>query len=119
MTIAGGNIFSWKPCDGPDETLTELLSSRDVKIERIVSRAHASPPDFWYDQQWAEWVIVLAGAAALMIEGEAKARTLRPGDFVHIPPHVRHRVAWTDATDVTVWLAVHYREPMDGHAPTA
>ena len=35
-----------------------------IRIERIVSRGHTSPPDFWYDQPQAEWVIVLAGSAA-------------------------------------------------------
>ena len=33
---------------------------------------------------------------------------LKPGDYVHIPAHARHRVAWTDAAQPTVWLAVHY-----------
>jgi cupin 2 domain-containing protein len=28
-------------------------------------------------------------------------------DYVEIPPHVRHRVEWTDAGAPTVWLAVH------------
>ena len=31
-----------------------------------------------------------------------------PGDYVHIPAHRRHRVAWTDPAQATVWLAVHY-----------
>jgi cupin 2 domain-containing protein len=32
---------------------------------------------------------------------------LAPGDWVEIPPHVRHRVEWTDSDELTVWLAVH------------
>jgi hypothetical protein len=40
-----------------------------------------SPPGFWYDQFWAEWVIVLAGSAGLCFEGEAEARVL----YVLIP----------------------------------
>jgi cupin 2 domain-containing protein len=27
---------------------------------------------------------------------------------VHIPPHARHRVAWTDSQEPTVWLALHH-----------
>jgi len=32
---------------------------------------------------------------------------LRPGDFVNIPAHTRHRVEWTTPDEPTVWLAVH------------
>ena len=54
-------------------------------------------------------MLVLAGSAGLLIEGEAAPRTLGPGDYVHLPAHVRHRVAWTEAGRDTIWLAVHYR----------
>ena len=61
------------------------------------------------DQDEAEWVVVLAGSDGLLFEGEAEPRILKPGDYVHIPAHARHRVAWTDAGRPTVWLAVHHR----------
>ena len=61
--------------------------------------------------QWrpvlTEWVVLLAGSASLLIEGEEAPRILRPGDYVEIPPHARHWVEWTDADRPTVWLAVH------------
>ena len=79
-----------------------------MRIERIVSHASASPPGFWYDQPWAEWVTVLSGSAALLLEGEAKPRILSAGDHVTIAAGVRHRVEWTEAGRATVWLAVHY-----------
>ena len=107
--ITAGNLLSPLPGDPTGEHVTELLSSPNVTIERIVSRGHASPPGFWYDQDRAEWVIVLAGSAGLLFEGEAAPRILKSGDYVHIPAHARHRVAWTDAVQPTVWLAVHYR----------
>jgi cupin 2 domain-containing protein len=103
------NLFADLPQDRMDEQTTQLMATRDVKIERIVSHGQASPPDFWYDQDWAEWVILLTGSAGLLFEGETRPRTLRPGDYLHIPAHVRHRVAWTDAAHATVWLAVHHR----------
>lgn len=92
----------------PDEQLTELLAAPGLRIERIVSTGQASPPGFWYDQDWAEWVLVLAGSVGLLIEGEAEQRVLRRGDHVLIPACVRHRVAWTDPERPTIWLAVHY-----------
>jgi cupin 2 domain-containing protein len=106
--IDAGNLFSPLPDAAAGEDVTALVSSPNVTIERIVSRAHASPPGFWYDQDKPEWVVVLAGSAGLLFEGEAAPRTLKPGDYVHIPAHARHRVAWTDAGEATVWLAVHY-----------
>jgi cupin 2 domain-containing protein len=78
-----------------------------VRIERIVSTGHASPPGFWDDQEQGEFVVVLAGRAGLLIEGEAAPRVLRAGDYVHLPAHCRHRVEWTAADTPTVWLAIH------------
>ena len=53
--------------------------------------SQASPPGFWYDQDWTEWVIVLAGSTGVLIEGEDAPRILAPGDYLEIPPHVRHQ----------------------------
>jgi cupin 2 domain-containing protein len=108
IMVTAGNLLSPLPGGATGEHVTELLSSPNVAIERIVSRAHATAPGFWYDQDKAEWVIVLTGSAGLQFEGEAAPRTLRPGDYVHIPAHARHRVEWTDSAQATVWLAVHY-----------
>jgi cupin 2 domain-containing protein len=107
--IRAGNLFSDLPGELHAEQITELLRAPNLTIERIVSSGQASPPGFWYDQDRPEWVILLAGSAGLLLAGEAEPRNLRPGDHVHIPAHVRHRVAWTDARQPTVWLAVHYR----------
>ena len=38
-------------------------------VERIVSTGQASPEGFWYDQDWTEWVVVLAGEAGLRDRG--------------------------------------------------
>ena len=89
----------------PEEQLTELVTAPGLRIERIVSTGQASPAEFWYDQDRAEWVLVLSGSAWLMIEGEAEPRVLGPGDHVLIPARVRHRVAWTDPGQPTIWLA--------------
>lgn len=105
-----GNLFAHLPCLGEAEQFVELLSRPGLKIERIVSRAHASPPDFWYEQPHAEWVLVVAGQAGLRFEDEGRVRILGRGDFVDIVPHRRHRVDWTDASGPTIWLAVHYGE---------
>ncbi|NYZ16254.1 cupin domain-containing protein [Azospirillum sp. RWY-5-1] len=89
-----------------DERFDTLIAAEGVRVERIVSTGQASPPGFWYDQGWDEFVLVTSGAAGLEIEGEP-VRRLDPGDWAHIPAHVRHRVAWTDREAATIWLAVH------------
>jgi cupin 2 domain-containing protein len=108
MPITIENILSPLPTELTDEQFTTLASSPHVTIERIVSPAGAGAQSIWYDQERAEWVMVLAGGAGLQFEGEAEPRVLAAGDHVTIPAHVRHRVAWTHPTEPTVWLAVHY-----------
>jgi cupin 2 domain-containing protein len=93
----------------PRELIEPLVSSDAVRIERIVSRGHASPPGFWYDQDTPEWVLLITGAARLLFADRAEPVRLGPGDHLHIPAHVRHRVEWTDPDQPTIWLAVHYR----------
>jgi cupin 2 domain-containing protein len=104
-----GNVFADVPPTLQDEQIVELLATPHIRIERIVSTGQASPPDFWYDQNSAEWVILLAGSAGLLFEGELAPRVLAPGSYVRIERNQRHRVAWTDATVPTVWLAIHYQ----------
>ena len=109
--VTTGNLFADLPAMSESEHNTDLLRARGVRIERIVSHGQASPPGFWYDQDWDEWVVLLAGAAALRFDGEAAPRSLVAGDHVNIPAHARHRVEWTDPHEPTVWLAVHIGEP--------
>lgn len=107
--IRSGNIFANLPTRLPREEATVLAEWPGAVVEQIVSTGQASPPGFWYDQDWTEWVIVLEGGAGLSIEGEEAPRILRPGDYLELPPHVRHRVEWTDPDRPTVWLAVHWK----------
>jgi cupin 2 domain-containing protein len=90
-----------------DEHYTTLAQGKGVRIERIVSEGQATAPGFWYDQAQAEYVLMLSGRARLEIEGQPELE-LGSGDWVDIPAHVRHRVAWTTPDERTVWLAVFY-----------
>lgn len=117
MMLAGGNLFADLPDRLEREQLVELLSLPGLRVERIVSTGQATPPGAFYDQDWAEWVVLLRGSAKLFFDGETGPRLLRPGDFLHIPAHRRHRVEWTDPQQPTVWLAIHHpqarREPKE------
>jgi cupin 2 domain-containing protein len=98
------NLLSTVPSELPEELCETLLSAANLRIERIVSRGQKSPDRFWYDQDENEWVLLLAGAAKLQFDDETIE--MQPGSFVNIPAHKRHRVAWTDPEQTTIWLAV-------------
>jgi cupin 2 domain-containing protein len=102
------NLFEDLPEALPEEFTQTLASANSIRVERIVSRGHASPDGFWYDQPEHEFVVVLRGKARLRFdEGVVD---LRAGSFMNIPAHARHRVDWTDPIEPTIWLAVHYSD---------
>ena len=103
-----GNIFVDIPDHIPEELFHEILRTKNLKIERIVSKGHSSKENYWYDQERNEWVILLKGCARLLFKGVDKVIVLNPGDYINIPLHTKHRVEWTDPDTETVWLAVHY-----------
>ncbi|MGV8840384.1 MAG: cupin domain-containing protein [Bauldia sp.] len=107
MPVAGGNLFSAVRANAAEEEIRELLMVPGARIERIVSTGQASPGGFWYDQDFAEWVVLLVGAARVSIEGEDEPRLLGAGDYLFIPARTKHRIDWTDPDDATIWLAVH------------
>jgi cupin 2 domain-containing protein len=104
------NLFSGIPGEIPQEIREILLETPGFFLERIISGGQATPPGEWYDQETHEWVVLLSGAAGLLFAGEDQVRVLRPGDYLLIPAHCRHRVEWTDPEQKTVWLALHFRE---------
>ena len=103
------NLFESIPDVMRGEIFESLIQTSHFKLEKIISRGHATPPGEWYDQDMEEWVILLKGSAGLLFEGETEIRVMRPGDYLHIPSRRRHRVEWTDAVEKTIWLALHYR----------
>ena len=105
--LQADNLLKDIPAELPEELFRTLLATPSVRIERVLSRGQASPEGFWYDQDEAEWVVVLAGAARLRMEGD-EPLGMTAGTFINIPAHRRHRVEWTHPTEVTVWLGVFY-----------
>ncbi|SPA24625.1 conserved hypothetical protein, RmlC-like cupin domain [Cupriavidus taiwanensis] len=108
MQTEHGNLFASVPAGAAQEIFEPLLQRPGLRIERIVSNGQASPAGFWYHSAQVEWVLLLSGSAALEIEGQPGEHRMAPGDWLHLPAHCRHRVAWTDAGQPTVWLAVHH-----------
>jgi cupin 2 domain-containing protein len=108
MNPRHANLFADTAASRAAEQFTELIAAPGLRLERIASMGQATPPGEWLEQSRAEWVILLRGAARLLFEGESGARDLKPGDYVTIPAHCRHRVEWTTPDEPTIWLALHY-----------
>jgi cupin 2 domain-containing protein len=104
------NIYSEIPDDLPHEVFEEILRNGSLKLERIISKGHKTPNGQWYDQDKDEWVILLKGSAGFLIEGEGETVVMKPGDYIHLPAHLKHRVEWTDSEEETIWLALHYEK---------
>jgi cupin 2 domain-containing protein len=103
------NLFDDFPEEIDEEFVENLVEDEHLRVERIVSSGRSSPPGFWYDQDEDEWVVLLAGSAAMSFADEEEEVVLRPGDHIRIPAHKKHRVDWTAEGEETVWLAVFYR----------
>ncbi|MDA0787251.1 MAG: cupin domain-containing protein [Proteobacteria bacterium] len=108
-----GDLLAALPDASGGEQFETLLERPGLRIVRIVSGGQATPPDEWFDQEEDEWVVLLRGAAGLLIDGEGDARSLAPGDFAFLPAHCRNRVEWTDPDTPTVWLAIHMAPAAD------
>jgi len=109
MELRSGSLTTGLPARALADELTDTLyQCRGVRIERIVSTGQATPEGQWYDQDGDEFVLVVTGAARLLIEGEAQERELASGDWLLLPAHCRHRVTWTEARPPTVWLVMHF-----------
>ena len=110
MRATLGNLMAGIPAVLPEEFVTVLAEANHVRIERIVSRGHASPPGFWYDQDEDEFVLLVGGAARVELQGRGEV-SLSLGDWIDIPRHLRHRVTWTAPDQDTIWLAVFRGQP--------
>jgi cupin 2 domain-containing protein len=106
MEIA--NLFAARLEPERQEIFDTLLETGRFRLEQIISTGQATPAGEWYDQERNEWVALLSGSAGLLFEGEPEPRVMKPGDYLIIPAHLRHRVEWTDPDHETVWLALHY-----------
>lgn len=105
------NLFIGLPKEIPDELFELLVSTKTLKLERIVSQGQTTPKGKWLESERAEWVILLKGSAKLSFKGKTGVVALKPGDYVNIPPRCAHRVEYTHPKQKTVWLALHYNQP--------
>ncbi len=101
------NIFKDIPKELKEELFEEILSTKNLKIERIVSEGHTSPKKGWYESERNEWVMVLQGDAVLSFE-DAEDVELKEGDYFNISAFTKHKVSYTSTRRKTIWLAIYY-----------
>lgn len=82
------------------------IGPKSLQIKRIISQGHTTPPGEWYDQEDAEWVVLLQGESRVEWD-DGTTTSLSAGDWIFIPPGRRHRVTATSVEPPCIWLAVH------------
>jgi len=102
------NLFNPQPPGEKTEQFISILRRPGFKLEYIVSRGQASEPGFWYDQDDAEWVLLVRGHAVLEFENHESSQ-LKAGDYLLIPARCKHRI--TSCSDDAVWLTLHFPDP--------
>lgn len=103
-----GNLFANIPTDLPAEVFEDLVSTENIRIERILSHGQSSPERGWYEQDEHEWVLVVSGFGVIEFE-DGRVITLHKGDYLNIKAHEKHKVQATSLDQKTVWLAIFYK----------
>lgn len=99
------NIFEIPHEKLPQELCEIIAVAKNVRIERIVSTGQVSYD--WYDQNETEWVLLLQGSAVIEYEDGREVK-LCGGEYLLIPPHIRHKVSYTSANPACIWLCVFF-----------
>lgn len=103
--VVRGSLTGFPPFHGEGEETLGLLKREGLRLETILSRGHASPPGFWYDQEADEWVAVLQGEGEIEFDDGRRERLL-PGEWILLPARLRHRVSATSSNPPCLWLAL-------------
>lgn len=102
------NLYDNFPLDLTNESFSDIVRNEHVRIERIVSHGHKSEPDFWYQQEEHEWVLIIDGFGEVEYD-DGRLFLLKKGDHLLIEKGQKHRVTATDESQPTIWLAVFFK----------
>lgn len=112
ISISDINLYTVTDSANTQENTDILLRSMlsglksEFWIERIVSNGYSSPDNFWYDQDFNEWCLLVEGNADLLLETQ-EIISLTKGDSYLFPAHCKHRV---DKVSVdAIWLTVCWK----------
>lgn len=101
VTSARGRLLDPVAAPSAGERVHEVARIRNLVLEQILTGEIEGPADYLQEQD--EWVVVLAGAAVLQVDGELLE--LHQWDWVLLPARTPHRLVTAEAG--TSWLAVH------------
>ncbi|HEY5250443.1 MAG TPA: cupin domain-containing protein [Acidimicrobiales bacterium] len=100
MAFVRGRLAPPGAAPAQGENLTRLADLRHAAVDQILSGRLDGPVDYCEDED--EWVVVLHGAATLVVDDEQME--LGPGDWVLLPARTPHRLVETRPE--TSWLTV-------------
>jgi cupin 2 domain-containing protein len=86
------------------EAVERLLVRDGLVVEQILSGELEAPVEYRQDDD--EWVVLLAGAASLVVDGEDVE--LAAGDWLFLPAGTPHTLVRTEPG--SSWLAVRSRQ---------
>jgi cupin 2 domain-containing protein len=101
--VLRGRLEPGAAAPGVGERFTPLVELPGLTIEQILSGNLPEPASFL--QAHDEWVLVVEGAARMVVDGDELA--LAAGDWLLLPAGCPHSVVETRPG--TSWLAVHLR----------
>jgi cupin 2 domain-containing protein len=100
------NIFADIPEKFSEELVQKLASTSNFWIERAVSPKSDIPSKI-YDQDEEEFLMIIEGYAELELVDKKEIVKMKSGDYMIIPPHLKHKVIKTKKN--TIWLAAFYK----------
>lgn len=101
------DFFQNLPDASVEEKIEIIAQTENITIERIVSHGQSSE---WFDQDETEFCTVLAGSAKIQFNDDPEPALMKPGSWVIIPAHCRHKVTWTEPDVNTVWIAFKWNK---------
>ena len=109
IEIFKNNIYHYDnlPDRNELEVFTNLITTKNLIIESIISNGWNKVEDKWYDQENDEWVLLLKGIATLEFENNHLIELVE-GDYILISSHQRHKVIKTSSKPPCIWLAIHF-----------
>jgi cupin 2 domain-containing protein len=102
--VARGRLPDAARAPAADEEVARLLELDGLVIEHILSGRLDAPVDYLQDED--EWVVLLAGSATLVVDGEDVE--LSAGEWLFLPAGTPHTLVRVEPG--SSWLAVHARQ---------
>jgi cupin 2 domain-containing protein len=102
--ISRGRLGDGYDAPAVGERVSRIAESHDLVVEEIVAGRFDVPVDYLQDHD--EWVLLVAGAALLEVDGEPLR--LAPSDWAMLPAGTPHRLVSSEPG--THWVTISGRD---------